>query len=203
MKSNSIGNPARTLQADDESGAEAETSKRKRVSRRDFLNATGGIVDSMEEAAGARYTLMTSKDDGYSFDQQIGPAGAPATMFAVFGFHTKVGNVANTVLNDKDSPGTVEDAAQAIEDYLAGVAKGQWREPGKGDGFARIDLDALAEAIVQVATAAGKSPDKAAIRQRLDDDVKWRKAARQVDDVRITFDRLVGKGTKSIGDLLS
>ena len=182
--------------------ADNEARSRKRVSKRDFLNASGSVVDSMEEATGARYTLMQGADDGYPFDRQFGTAGSPETMFAIFGFHTKIGNVANTVLNDKDSPGSIDDAAQAIEDYLAGVEKGQWREPGKGEGFARIDLDALAEAVVQVATAAGKTPDKAAIRQRLDDDVKWRKAAKAVPDVGAAYNRLVGKAAKSIDDLL-
>ena len=81
---------------------------RNKVSDRTFIDAQGNEVDRMEEATGARYTLTGI---GKSFDVQMGEAGQLPTMFAIFGFWTKVGNVANTTLNDKDDPGTPEDAA--------------------------------------------------------------------------------------------
>jgi len=102
---------------------------KQKVSDRTFIDANGAEVDRMEEATGARYTLAQI---GKSFDVQLGKPGELATMFAIFGFWTKIGNVANTTLNDKDDPGTAEDAASDIQEFLDGVTAGTWREAGTG-----------------------------------------------------------------------
>src|SRR5207244_3554658 len=103
---------------------------------------------------GARFTL---EGTGKSYDLQIGPAGAAATMFAVFGFWTKLGNVLNTVLNDKDSPGTPDEAAQEIDDFLAGATTGTWREAGEGVGRGpKYDNDILGSVLVTMLGAAAK-----------------------------------------------
>lgn len=106
------------------------TSKNKRVSKRDFLDASGQVVDKIGEATGARYTLLgTGKEFDIDFsDASMWGPGRPGTMCAIFGYHTKVGNVANTVLNDKDSPGSAEDAGDECEAWLDGLDKGVWRE---------------------------------------------------------------------------
>lgn len=128
---------------------------RQKVSERAFIDAAGAEVDRMEQATGARYTLVQA---GKSFDLQLGAAGAPATMFGVFGFWTKVGNVANTVLNDKDEPGTPQDAASEIEDFLAGVEAGTWREAGEGaiGRGPKYDNDVLAHVLVAALGSAAK-----------------------------------------------
>lgn len=188
---------ARKPEAED--GADEGTSKRKAVSKRDFIDEDGNVVDKMEQATGARYTLLG--EGGRAFDYQFGEAGALETMFGIFGFHTKVGNVANTVLNDKDDPGTPADAAAAIEDFIESVKSGTWAERTGGVGIV-IDKDALAAAIVEVGVAKGKAPDYATIRQRLEEDKGYQKMARQVPEVAMAYTKRVGRNVKSVDDLL-
>lgn len=177
-------------------------SKRKQVSKRDFLLADGTVAERIEEATGARYTLLAPSGNK-DFDQQFGEAGKLATMCAIFGFHTKVGNVANTVLNDKDEPGSPDDAAKEIEAFIAAANTGTWAERAAGGVGARIDKDALAAAIVTVAEAGGKTGvDYQKIRDRLESDAQYVRAARQVPAVANEYATRVGKATKSIDDLL-
>jgi hypothetical protein len=187
----------------DESGSDTpeSTSKRKQVSKRLFLKLDGTEADRIEEATGARYTLLDPAGN-QNFDQQFGAAGKLVTMCAIFGFHTKVGNVANTVLNDKDEPGDAKQAGEAIADFIKQAESGTWAERAAGGVGARIDKDALAGAIVEVAQAAGKTADYAKIRAKLEEDPQYVRAARQVPDVATAYATRVGKATKSIDDLI-
>jgi hypothetical protein len=201
--------PTATRQAPDaeSAAADGENSKRKQVSKRLFLNTQGTEVDKMEEATGARYVLLGASGNK-SFDQQFGNAGELATMCAIFGYHTKLGNVANSVLNDKDEPGTPDDAAEAITAFL-GASPFVWAERTGGGVGVRVDKDALAGAIVEVALATGKldaaaRDDKyAAIRQRLEEDPQYVRAARSVPQVAQAYATRVGKATKTVDDLLA
>ena len=139
---------------------------RQRVSERTFIDAAGVEVERMEQATGARYTLVTA---GKSFDLQIGEAGKPGTMFGVFGFWTKIGNVANTVLNDKDDPGTADDAAAEIGDFLAGVETGTWREAGEGVGRGPKYDNAVLAVVLLAALGAAAKGDAAYYEARLAD----------------------------------
>lgn len=175
--------------------------KRKQVSKRAFIDKSGNPVDNIDEATGARYTLLAPSGNK-DFDIQLGEAGKAVTMFAIFGAHTKLGNVANTVLNDKDEPGSPDDAASEIEDFIKMAEGGVWREKSAGPVGTRIDKDALAAAIVAVAEAAGKSPDYQKIRDRLESDPQYVRTARSVTDVQNEYARRVGKAGKSIDDLI-
>lgn len=175
--------------------------KRARVSDRQYIDSTGKPVDKIEQATGASYALLSPAGNKV-FAEQFGGAGEFVTMCAIFGFHTKVGNVANTVLNNKDEPGTPDDAAAAIEEFIASAKSGTWAERAGGVGV-RVDKDALADAIVAVASAAGKTADRAQIRAKLESDTTYARAARQVPAVLAEYTARVGKTTKSIDDLLS
>lgn len=139
---------------------------KQKVSDRDFINASGAVVDRIEQATGARYTLVQADglDDKQkpkykpfrAFDWQAGEAGNPTTMAAIFGFHTKFGNVVNTVLNDKEAPGTITDAAAAGEEWLAELNKGVWAERAGGAGGLRYDPEVLA---IAIASVTGKPAD--------------------------------------------
>lgn len=155
-------------------------SKRKRVSERSFIDSEGNEVERIEQATGARYKLV---QNGKTFDVQLGNPGEAATMFAVFGAWTKIGNVANTVLNDKDEPGTPDDAAEEIEAFLANVDKGVWRELQEGAKRGpKYDKDVLAASLVEVLTAAGKvNGDVASYRERLDDASYYAKVRANTD----------------------
>jgi hypothetical protein len=157
---------------------------RRRVSDRSFINAKGEEVDHIHDATGARYTLVGL---GKSFDVDcsdpalVGP-GKPITMAAIFGIHTKVGNVANTTMNDKDDPGTVEDAAADIQDWLDGLMQGTWRETATGTARGpKYDNAILAHVLHgQIMTAqresGGLAPagDAAHYEKRLGDDKGYR-----------------------------
>lgn len=194
--------------AADGTEAEASTdSKRKQVSKRDYLDSAGAVVEKIEEATGARYTLLVPSGN-VDFDEQFGKAGDFATMCAILGFHTKVGNVANTVLNDKDEPGSFEDCVGEIKDFIAKAKTGTWAERSGGGAAQKVDREALAGAIVAVAiagnlvTEADRDATYAKVRQRLEDEPAYLRSARQVPDVAREYATRVGKAAKSIGDLL-
>jgi hypothetical protein len=172
------------------------------VSNREFLKADGSIADRMEESDGARYTLLDPAGN-HDLDYIFGKNPNADKWFANFGFHTKVGNVANTVLNDKDEPGTPSEAANAIREFLAGIASGIWAAERTGGVAQRIDKDALAGSIVAVAEAAGKVADYQKIRDKLESDPQYVRAARQVPAVATEYATRVGKPAKSVDDLLA
>ncbi len=201
----------KAMQAENEQGADAaapESSKRKQVSKRDFL-LNGSVVDKIEEADAARYTVL-GVQDGNVDSIVLGEPGKLATMCAIFGFHTKVGNVANTVLNDKDEPGTAGDALAAIKEFIAQAEGGVWAERTTGGVGARVDKDALAGAVISVAVASGKftagSPEESAaytkVRDKLESEPAYVRACRQVPDVAREYATRVGKANKTVDDLL-
>jgi hypothetical protein len=210
--------PQINFQAENEAGStpEAETvSKRKSVSKRDFIDPTGNVVDKIEDATGSRYVLLDPAGN-HTFDYQCGEAGKLTTMAAIFGLQTKIGNVANTVLNDKDEPGTPTDAASAIKAWMSQVEGGTWAERTTGGPGARVDKAALAGAIVAVAIASGKA-DAAneatlfeTISKRLEEGWTERnltaeqyvRQVRQVPAVAQEYATRVGKQAKSIDDMI-
>jgi len=186
---------AKVLQAPESSAAADGDEKptRKQVSKRAYLTVNGGEADRIEEAAGARYTLLGTSEGETHFDQQFGDAGKFETMCAIFGFHTKIGNVANTVLNDKNEPGTPDDAADAIREFIDGAKGGTWAERTGGVG-AKIDLDALAAAIVECAQAKGRTDlDPQTVREQLEDDKARVRKVRQVPEIAAAYNKRVGK----------
>jgi len=124
---------------------------RKKVSERNYIDVTGNVVPKMEDATGSRYSLGQVVGDKFvvakSWDLQFGESGRDTTMYGILGFHTKLGNVANTVLNDKDAPGTIDDAVTAINEFTAGTANGDWATAGGGVGAPKYDPQYVAQAI--------------------------------------------------------
>jgi len=105
------------------------TAKRAKASERLMFDATGAETSNPLECAKAGYKIPAT---GHTLEYVFGDNPAVDRAFAVFGFHTKIGNVANTVRNDKSDPGTPDDEAEAIDDFFASLANGQWREPSEG-----------------------------------------------------------------------
>lgn len=147
-------------------------ASRKKVSTRQYLDSEG--EKSVGPAASGRVNYQLLNADGtvhkeFTFDS-ASPGGH---LFAQFGFVTKVGNVANSVLNGTE-PGSVEDAAADIEEFLASIAAGQWREPGEARARGpKFDKDVLASVLFAGRTAEKRTDDWAdvgVIRQRLEDD---------------------------------
>jgi hypothetical protein len=177
-------------------------------SKREWLNAQGEKVTQPEEATQARYRLLGGREEGHTID--LSPvANQPLFKFAAgFGFFTKAGNVANTVLNSDG--GSVEEADQAIADWFADWQNGTYVERAAGGVGARVNRDALAQAMFDAMTAAkrttfkdGSPADYDSIRARLEEDEKgvlvrqWR----QIPDVLNRYTEIVGKPTKSMDDI--
>lgn len=160
---------------------------REKVSERDFILSDGAVVKRMDEAAGARYTLV---DCGKSFDYYPGKNPEMDKKFAIFGFHTKVGNVANTVLNDKNDPGTSEDAAAEIDSWLQAVEGGTWREAGEGGPRGpKYDNAILAVAVLAYLKEVGDTPkgDEAYYLDRLESDKGYRAKVVARDRVKALY----------------
>lgn len=138
---------------------------KQKVSERTFIDASGVEVDKMELATGARYTLVQA---GKTFDIQLGTAGEANTMFAIFGFWTKVGNVVNTVLNNDKEPGTVDDAAEEIAAFIDSVQQGVWRESTGTLRGPKYDTDILSVALLAFLGDKAKG-DAAYYKAKLDD----------------------------------
>jgi hypothetical protein len=197
-------------QAENEQGADdgeemvVLKKKRKEVSKRSFLNVDSSEAESIDAATGARYELLAPSGN-IVLDYKFGDDSDFDRKCALFGYHTKIGNVANTVLNDKDEPGSPQDAAAAIREFIqkAQGADGVWADKTGGVG-ARVDKDALADSIHAVGTAAGKAVKPVAeIRARLESDQAYLRMARQVPEVAAEYATRVGKVAKTVDDLFA
>ena len=169
---------------------------RQKVSHRDFIGPDGKPVDKIELATGARYALVkqTGEKDGkpvyeaeHEFDVQLGEAGKPATMYAIFGAWTKLGNVANSILNDDKEPGTVDEAADEIASFIKSVEAGTWRAEGEGGPRGpKYDNDVLGIALHSVLGAAAKG-DAASYTARLAADKGYRAKVVARDDIKTAY----------------
>lgn len=181
----------------DTNQASDEKVVKERVAKHALLDAAGAEVDDESLATGIKYTLIAT---GKSFTYQVGgvTAGSPAAMLAVFGAKTLATNEASQV-RQKDESG---DQLGAIEDRFLLIEGGKWVDRTGGVG-AKVDLDALAKAIVEVGTKAGKSPNETAIRQKLEDDKGFRTLARSNPEIGAAYAAIVGRTVKSVDDVFA
>lgn len=177
----------------------ADKTKRS-TSKRQFIDDAGDQIEKIEDASGARYTLLDPQGN-VEFDYSYGENENADRMFAIFGFHTKLGNEVSSVLNDKNNPGTFAEAAEACNAFLQAIQAGQWGVPGERVG-ARLDPDILAEAVVRRYADVGKTVDKAAVRARCED-AEFTRSARADAVVMAHYRQLKGTGGKSLDDLLN
>lgn len=183
---------------------------RKNVSKREYQNSSG--EKSVGPSADGRVLFALLGADGKpveTFDSSTLTEAARA-MMAQFGFVTKVGNVANSVLNG-DEPGTPDDAAADIREFLAGLALDppQWREPGEGRARGpKYDKDVLAQVLYEGRSAdkrTGEWADVATIRARLDDKSFYAKVRNNAGAMAAYYKAMAEKGadaqTASVDDL--
>lgn len=145
---------------------------RKNVSNRLYQDADGKKSVGPDKAGRVVYQLLAADGKSVHTEFTLDKDSPGVFPFAQFGFVTKVGNVANSVLNADDA-GTVDDAAADIKEFLDGIANGLWREPGEGRAKGpKFDKDLLAEVLYQGRATdkrVGEWADTGAIRTRLDD----------------------------------
>lgn len=201
---------------DDESGAPgpvevADEPQRKKIANRDWINDAGEEVQP-EEATAVRYEFLGKGDvagDGKAFTFKLANPGTAAAMLAGFGALTLMGNLTNTWLAEKgDKLATPYDA---IAERFALLDSGKWIDRAAGGGVgAKVDRDALAEAITQVKEAAGfaagdtRDEYKARARQKLEDDPAFLRQIRQKPEIANAYAAIVGKTAgKPLDDMLA
>jgi hypothetical protein len=185
-------------QGDEENGA--TPSKRTRVASREWVGKDGAKVDNKADTTGGKYTWLANGRSvtrqwfgGLSAEDLAEATGVDlnevraAFMCATMGWITKVGNVANTVVNAPGADPEADPVDSIIEwDDLLG--KGEWREKVEGAGLPRIDKDALARAIVEVVPQ-----DYQKVRDRLEGDRAWVREVRQHPKVLELYNQYTGK----------
>lgn len=203
-------------------GAGATTARtRNKVSKRGYINEDKSDAERIEDARGASYTLVDGDTDVRRFDYLFGESENADRMFAILGFHTKVGNVANTRLNppNKEEAGTHDEAADDISEFLANVESGVWAERAAGGGAAqKINLDLLVDVLyeqsfaVHESTAGAKGVDpnaadladrKAKSREKLENDKKWRAEKWNAAGIKEAYARAAGRKIASVEDALA
>lgn len=175
--------------------------KRSKVAERHYIAADGALTKNEEDAVGVRYKHVGT---GEVIELKTGlEAGSIGAMLAAFGAKTWIGNLVSQ-FTDRENGGVVD--FEGVRERLADLSDGNWpgREAGEGAGpGARMDRDALAEAIVLVLEDAGdervqgdkRAGVKAAVRQKIEDDLKWAMGKRRVTEVAVHYLQLTGKTT--------
>jgi len=210
--------PAPAATAND---GDTEPVKRK-VAKHELLGADGSLLpeDQGEESAhGMRYTLLANNQ---SHDYIFGRNADQDRMLAVFGAKTLATNETSQARNNPKGASGPDEQIEAVRDRFALLATGTWVDRSREGVGAKIDLDALREAICRVQIAAGAKTksdgpwgpagtvitadvvDKgygASVRQKLDDDKNFVKTARDVPAVATEYASIVGRQTKTVDDL--
>lgn len=166
--------------------------KREQVAIHSWLDANGEETKDIHVASGYR---RKDKNTGELFEYiAAGAAGKPATMLELFGAKTKATNEASQVRQaerrGEEVEGSETDNVIAIFEQ---IAEGVWREIREGGGVAKVDRDALAQALFECNPKANEGKGLAAIRERLDSDVKWFRKVRKAEDVTKVYNAKVGK----------
>jgi hypothetical protein len=176
---------------------QGETSRsREARTKRFFVDAQGQEVDKMELATGAGLGVVGTPT---TVVRQMKTDDPATRMCAIMGFHTRAGNEINSVLNNKDNPGTVQEAADAVSDWNDGLDDGRWTSR-EGGAYARVDRDILTQAATEYTVSAGKLPEgmteaeyttrlRAAIEK---DGVKRIRALNTVPQIAARYRELVG-----------
>lgn len=177
---------------------------RSKIANRDWIDASGQECDE-ENAVAIRYEFLGRDDvpaDGKSFTQRYDDlSDAAKRMFCHFGQITLAGNVTNTWLGEKGDDKAAT-AAEAIAARWALIGSGTWIDRTREGVGARVDRDALAQAVVNVMTAAGKAADLAAWRGKLDD-AEVVKAVRSNGAIAAEYASIMGRSVKTLDDLES
>lgn len=115
----------------------------RRLAQHEYVNAAGEVVP-IEQATGNRYRSKSGFERTWNI-AGIEP-GTPAAMFAAFGARTLMINTTSGARQRS------EDEQESLDDRLARIEAGDWRERGEG-GLVRgpkYDKAVLAQALVDV-----------------------------------------------------
>lgn len=190
------------------SGSETEVVKRK-VAQHDLIGADGSVLpeDQGEETAtGIRYTLLAN---GQSFDYQYGQSPDMDRMLACFGAKTLATNETSAARNNSKGEASPDEQIAAVRERFALLSTGTWVDRTREGIGAKVDPDALAEAICQVMVAEGKYTQeeveasyKAKVRQKISDDAVWARKSRTLPAVASAYATIKGRATATVDDLM-
>lgn len=195
-KTNLMASVARAPETEGSGSTSVDTETKtvkERVAKHELIDGDGKVVESEEEAKGIRYTHLAS-GQVYSLDVSKLPAEA-MLMLANFGAKTLATNEASQA-RQADNP----DQIGAIRDRFELISTGKWVD--RTGGERKIDLDIMAQAIVNVGGRAGKSYEIAAIRGKLDD-AAFVRQVRQVKDFTNEYATLQGKTLATVDDVFA
>jgi hypothetical protein len=188
--------------------AEGDTETVKRaVAKHELLDASGNLVENEEEATGIRYTLLANNQ---AFDFQSGMTpGERNTLLAIFGAKTLATNESSAMRNSTKGAASPDEQIDAVRERFALLETGKWVDRAREGIGAKIDLDALANAICTVMVAEGKwtndqvqSEKLAAVRQKLDDDKTYARNARKHPPFAAEYARIKGAAQVSTDDFM-
>lgn len=184
-----------------------ETTKRK-VAEHALIDAAKNVVETEEEARGISYTLLENSE---KFEWVADEATeAELVLLAIFGAKTLATNETSQARNNPKGSASADEQIAAVRERFALIRGGQWVDRTReGVGVARVDKDALAEAICRVLVASGKKTQaevdgghKAATRERLENEPAYLRKARQVPQVADEYTKIVGRPTATVDDLV-
>src|SRR5262245_7170232 len=192
---------------------EAAEPTRTKIADRLWINDAGESVDE-EHATGFSYEFhgrtkdgVTIPADGEKFTRFIRDMSeAEKNMLIIFGATTLSGNVTNTWMGDKDADKAPK-ACAAIAARFQDLYDGKWLDRVAGGVGSRTNLDALAEAMTQLATPEQlKGRDhgqfKADARAKLESPDFARKV-RSIPEVAAKYATIIGKPAGSLETLLA
>lgn len=181
-------------------------TKREKVAKHELLDQTGAVIEDLteEQAWGTKYTLLAN---GRSVEYVYGKNADQDRMYAVLGAKTLMTNESSSVRNSPKGEGTPDEQIDAVQARLSLNETGVWVDRTR-DGVAKVDKDALAEAVCRVMVREGKwtqeevdSGKKAACRQRLDDKPDYLRDCRATPAVATEYATIVGRKTSTPDDL--
>ena len=182
---------------------ETAAEKTRKVAEHEYIDANGAKV-SIESGTGIKYKNLAENAET-SYQLPGATPGSVQTMAALFGLRTLVINTASANKQAKDRGEEAGSAIDAIKARLGELVDGDWGaargEGGIGRGY---DLDKLADAIVQVFTAAGANANRDKIRKGLEEGMtrkdgtvteakKYRADMIKVEGVRAAYEALLGR----------
>lgn len=180
---------------------------RAKVAEHSLIDAVGAPVDDEESAAGISYKLI---ENGETFTWSYETASeASRKMLALFGAKTLATNETSQARNNQKGAASADDQIAAVRERFALIDSGTWIDRTRDGVGAKVDKDALAEAVCRVLIEAGKKTQdecdtgyKATVREKLETDATFVRTTRQVPAVAQAYSAIVGRVTKTVDDLL-
>lgn len=201
-----MAKPTPTLQAPDSGGPAPAKKKRDQVAEHDLIDAQGAEVDAEEAAFGIRYTLLAN---GQTFDYLFGKSGDADRMLACFGAKTLATNETSQARNNAKGAASPDEQIAAVRERFALLATGVWVDRTREGVGAKLDPDALAQAIVDVLVAEGKleagKADATKVERlaRIQGDTAWARKIRTYPPVAAAYNAIVGRSVATADDLLA